>query len=176
VGQARQRLQSGAPLALLVILVALLGYFMVQAVGALGRAGVTQPAEPWAPAPQFSRAPSGQGADLRVSLWPTQMAGRQPLQSLAVQFDNPSISQGAMLLTVRNADGSTGVFPFSAADVHDNDYVAFPMEGKVPISAQVTSNGGSLDTIEVRSPDTPPATCAIYELMDGTKLTVPGCS
>ena len=105
------------------------------------------------------------------------MAGQQPLRSLSLQFDNPRRYQGSMLLTLRNADNSTSVFPITGSDIQDNDYFAFPMEGKTPVSGTLTTLGNdSASLIGVSGPDIDTATCAIYELMDGTTLTPLGCS
>lgn len=177
MGLAGKRLRFSAPVALLVILLVLLGTFVIQAVGSLDQAKIAQPVEPWVPSVDYSRRPAEGSYPIELKLWPPAMAGKQPLRSLAIQFDNPNTVKGVLRLSIKNADGSSMEFPFSADEFHDNDYVTFPMNGKIPVSGELSSLGGGLVwTIEVSSPDSSPATCAIYELMDGTFLTAPGCS
>lgn len=172
----RQRARIAAPVALIVSLVVLLAVLLIEMGRALALAGAVQPAEPWMPTPEFSRKTIIE-YPVNIKLWPPGMAGQQPLRSLAIQFDNSRLYTENMLLTLRNADNSTSQFLFKGSDVHDNDYVAFPLNGKTPISGTVTSFGNdSATVIEVSGPDVDTATCAIYELMDGTRLTPAGCS
>lgn len=174
--QMRQRARIAAPVALAVTLVVLLGVLVLDMGRALTLAGAVQPAEPWMPTPQFSRKAIIE-YPVNIKLWPPGMAGQQPLRSLAIQFDNSRLYPENMLLTLRNADNSTSQFLFKGSDVHDNDYVAFPLNGTTPIAGTVTSFGNdSATVIEVSGPDVDTATCAIYELMDGTRLTPAGCS
>jgi hypothetical protein len=172
----RQRARIAGPAALAVALLVILVALLFEMGRALAQAGDVQPAEPWMPTPKFSRETIIE-YPVTLTLWPPGMAGQQPLRSLAIQFDNSRLYQENMLLTLRNSDNSTSQFLFKGSDVHDNDYVEFPMDGKTPVSGAVTSFGNdSATVIGVSGPDVDTATCAIYELMDGKKLTVPGCS
>ena len=171
-----RRARVFAPAVLAVVLILILFYLVIGMGRALAESGSVQPAEPWMPTPEFTRAPSQQ-YPVELTLWPPSMAGQQPLRSLAIQFDNPRLYDGSMLLTIRNADNSTSQFPLVGSDIRDNEYMAFPMEGKTPVSGTLTTFGGdSASVIGVSGPDVDTATCAVYELMDGTKLTPFGCS
>lgn len=173
----RTGLWSGLSVAILGVLVLIALAFGFGVQSGLAAAGTVEPSEIWTPTPQYSRARSEPTYPLPLKLWPPAMSGRQPLKSLSIQFDNAQSVDGFFRLVLENTDGSTITLPFSSQDIRDNDYVTFPINGKIPDTGRIGSAGGwSLWTYEVASPDGFVATCAVYEFMDGTKLTVPGCS
>ncbi len=154
VSEVMGRVAKIAPLVTVLVLGALLAVFLLGVRGGLSQAGAAQPAEPWVPTVEYSRGANQAGYPLPLTLWPPAMSGQQPLRSLAIQFDVPYASNGGMRLSVKNADGSSSEIPFSSDGVHDNDYVTFPMNGKIPVSAELSSlGGGPLWPIEVKSPD-----------------------
>lgn len=177
---SKRGLIAWVPLLVLGFLAVLLIGFILGVARGLSAASAVLPAPIWTPTPEFKVERSGfvsATAPVQLPLWPPDALGKQPLQALSIQLDSPATGTGMVGLNLRFSDGSRTQVPFSAAEVVDNDYVTFPMYGKLPEQAELVSLGGSgVGTYLVTDPGGFTAACAVYDLMDGTQVRTPGCS